>query len=189
MRYTDVMLDLETTGRTPGCAIIQIAAVPFNINTGEISTNVFKMAINLDHQLKSGKGFTYCPNTYKWWMKENPKLFKELSQSKLKYNQVGSEFQSWFKKLEKSDDIRVWGNSNRFDLGIIDGWYRKSIGWKFEPFWNTWNERDVRTIASLDPDIKKNTKFVGTKHNAIDDCKHQIKYCRAIVSKFKLRIN
>ena len=189
MIYTDLMIDIETTGRTPGCAIIQIAAVPFNMNTGKISTNVFKMSINLDHQLKSNKGFTYCANTYKWWMKENPRLFKELSQCKTTYNQVGSEFQKYFKSLKNNQNIRVWGNSNRFDLGIIEGWYKKAIGYKFEPFWNTWLERDVRTLASLDPQIKSNTKFVGTKHNAIDDCKHQIKYCRAIVRKYKLKIN
>jgi hypothetical protein len=25
MKYTDIMIDIETLGRTPGCAIIQIA--------------------------------------------------------------------------------------------------------------------------------------------------------------------
>lgn len=188
MKYTDLMIDIETTGRTPGCCIIQIAAVPFNMNTGAISTNVFRMSINLDGQLQSGKRFTYCPNTYKWWMKENPALFKQLSKSNNHYVKVGIEFQQWFKSLNGSKDIRVWGNSNRFDLGILEGWYQKSIGPSFQPFWNTWNERDVRTLASLDNTIKKNTVFVGTKHNAIDDCKHQIKYCRAIVRKYKLKI-
>lgn len=189
MKYTDVMIDIETVGRTPGCALIQIAAVPFNMNTGAISNNVFKMSINLNHQLESGKGFTYCHNTYKWWKKENLELFQYLSKSRYKYDQVGNDFQKWFKNLEDYKNLRVWGNSNRFDLGIIEGWYKKGIGEKFEPFWNTWLERDVRTLAMLDPYIKKNTKFIGTKHDAIDDCKHQIKYCRRIVEKYKLRVN
>lgn len=188
MVYTDLMIDIETVGRTPGCAIIQIAAVPFNINTGQISTNVFKMSINLDHQLKSGKGFTYCPNTYKWWMKENPKLFKLLSTSTHKYNQVGSEFQKYFRSLPNNQKIRVWGNSNRFDLGIIEGWYKKSIGFKFEPFWNTWLENDCRTLSNLKPLIKKNLKFIGTKHDAIDDCKHQIKYCYQTLKSLNVRL-
>lgn len=188
MRYTDVMIDIETTGRTPGCAIIQIAAVPFNINTGKVSTNTFKMSINLDKQKQ--KGFNLDSNTIGWWVKENSKLFTELSQSNNHYVDVGARFQQWFRTLENSRQIRVWGNSNRFDLGILEGWYQKGIGEKqFEPFWNTWLERDVRTLAMLDPQIKANTKFEGTKHNAIDDCKHQIKYCRAIVRKYKLKIN
>ena len=102
MKYTDLMVDIETVGRTPGCGIIQIAAVPFNMNTGKISTNIFKMSINLGKQLKSGKGFTYCSNTYKWWMKENPNLFKELSKSNNHYVDVGARFQQYFRTLEKS---------------------------------------------------------------------------------------
>ncbi len=188
MKYTDLMIDIETLGRTPGCAVIQIAAVPFNINTGQTSSNVFKMSINLDGQLKSGKGFTYCPNTYKWWQKENAKLFRELSKSNNHYVTVGSEFQKYFRNLKDSQNIRIWGNSNRFDLGIIEGWYQKSIGPKFQPFWNTWLERDVRTLSSLKPSIKANLKFIGTKHNAIDDCKHQIKYCYQTVKSLKIKM-
>lgn len=122
-------------------------------------------------------------------MKENATLYKKLSTSKLKYNQVGSEFQKYFNSLEENKKIRVWGNSSRFDLGIIEGWYKKAIGDNFEPFWNTWLERDVRTLSSLDDALKRNTSFVGTKHDAIDDCKHQIKYCRAIVKKYNLKIS
>ncbi len=188
MRYTDVMIDIETTGRTPGCAIIQIAAVPFNINTGAISTNVFKMSINLESQKKVG--YYLDSNTIGWWRKENLKLFKELSESNNHFINVAIQFQRWFKNLENYKNIRTWGNSSRFDLGILEKWYQDGIRKnKFQPFWNTWLERDVRTLAMLDPQIKANTKFEGVKHNAIDDCKHQIKYCRAIVRKYKLKIN
>lgn len=186
MKYTDVMLDIETAGRNPGCAIIQIAAVPFNINTGKISTNTFSMDINLAHQFDNK--FTYCKNTLNWWKKENKPLFDKLSNSNNKYVQVGKEFQTYFKSLDNYKNIRVWGNSNRFDIGIVEGWYRKAIGFGFQPFWNTWLERDVRTLSCLDPVIKAKLPFVGTKHDAIDDCKHQIKYCRKIVQKYKLTI-
>jgi len=64
MKYTDLMLDLETVGTTPGCAIIQIAAVPFNIETGEISDNVFNMSINLEEQLANG--YTSNQDTLDW---------------------------------------------------------------------------------------------------------------------------
>lgn len=188
MIYTDLMIDIETTGRTPGCAIIQIAAVPFNMNTGKISTNVFKMSINLKTQKE--RDFKLDINTINWWNKENSKLFKELSESENHHIKVAVTFQNWFKSLKDYKNIRVWGNSNRFDLGILEGWYQKGMRINtFQPFWNTWLERDVRTLAMLDPQIKANTKFEGTKHNAIDDCKHQIKYCRAVVRKYKLKIN
>lgn len=186
MTYTDLMIDLETTGRYPGCAIIQIAAVPFNINTGKVSKDVFKMAINLEVQRKAD--YFICPNTLKWWANENKELFKKLSEDKNHYIQVGVEFQRYFKSLPNYKKIRVWGNSNRFDIGILHGWYIHAIGKKFQPFWDTWSERDVRTLSSLKPEIKANMKFIGTKHNAIDDCKHQIKYCHETIKALKIKL-
>lgn len=181
------MIDIETLGRTPGCAIIQIAAVPFNINTGKISKDIFKMSIGKGPQLKNG--FTSCPNTIKWWNKENKKLFEELSSSKNHYVLVGRKFQQYFRSLIGHQKIRVWGNSNRFDLGIIEGWYQKSIGnTTFQPFWNTWLENDCKTLTNLKPLIKKNMTFIGTKHNAIDDCKHQIKYCHATIKALNIKM-
>lgn len=189
MKWTDVMLDLETTGREPGCALIQIAAVPFNINTGEISLKTFKISINLEKQMTSGKGFTFCQNTYKWWMKENPALYKKLSTDKTFYVDAGRLFQEWFTSLENHKDIRVWGNGARFDIGILNGWYKTCIGPKFQPFWNTWLERDVRTLSSLKPEIKKNLAFLGTKHNALHDCRHQIRYCVKTMRALKLKMS
>lgn len=186
MKYTDLMIDIETTGRRPGCAIIQIAAVPFNMNNGAVSKNVFKMAINLDSQFKNK--FGYCPNTMGWWKKTNKALFDKLSNSEDNYVTVGKAFQEYFNSLEDHNKIRTWGNSARFDMGILEGWYMRAIGFKFNAFWNTWLERDVRTLSCLRPDIKKGTKFEGIKHDAIDDCKHQIKYCRKIVKMLNLKI-
>ncbi len=181
MKYTDLMLDIETAGKNPGVAIIQIAAVPFNINTGEISKNTFSKAINMQHQLDNK--FNFDLSTLTWWRKTNNKLFKKLSESPNKYNIVGKEFQKYFNSLEGNKDIRIWGNSARFDIGILNGFYRRAIGYNFKPFWNTWKERCVRTISDLKPDIKSNMEFVGEKHNAIDDCKHQIKYCVATLKE------
>lgn len=186
MKYTDVMIDLETLGRAPGVAIIQIAAVPFNINTGEISSNTFKMSIGKGPQIKFG--YKWDTNTIRWWEKENSKLFKELSNSKNHYVAVAIAFQKWFRSLPDNQNIRVWGNSNRFDLGILEGWYIKSIGFKFQPFWNTWLENDCRTLSNLKPEIKRNLKFIGIKHNAIDDCKHQIKYCNQTIKALKVKL-
>lgn len=181
------MLDLETTGRKPGCAIIQIAAVPFNVNTGEISTKTFNMSINLKRQELSG--FIQDKDTINWWIKENKQLFYKLSNSDNRHITVAKKFQEWFNSLDNHKDIRIWGNSARFDLGILEGWYEKCLGKKkFNNFWNTWKERCSRTLFNLDEEGRRKLNFEGTKHNAIDDCKHQIKCLRYIIDKFKLTI-
>lgn len=185
--FTDVMLDIETTGRESGCAIMQISAIPFNANTGKISTNTFSMSINLRRQ--ELLGFRVCPNTLKWWNSENSSLFKKLSTSENKHFDVAMAFQKWFKSLEGNNTIRLWGNSARFDIGILEGWYRKILNsHSFNPFWETWNERDCRTLFRLDEAGRKKLPFIGTKHDAIDDCKHQIKCLRYIMKKFNLKI-
>lgn len=185
-RYTDLMLYIETIGINPGVGIIQIAAVPFNVNTGKVSKNTFSKAINMQHQIDNG--FNFNVSTLKWWRRTNNELFKTLSESSLTYNIVGKEFQSYFKTLDNHKDIRVWGNSARFDIGIVQGWYRRAIGYDFQPFWNTWKEMDVRTISTLKPDIKASTKFIGEKHNALDDCRHQIRYTSAIINELGITI-
>lgn len=186
MKYTDLMLDLETAGISPGVALIQIAAVPFNANTGEVSNNTFSKAINMQHQIDNG--FKFDISTLRWWRRTNNDLFKKLSESPFTYNIVGKEFQSYFNNLPNSKEIRVWGNSARFDLGLLEGFYKRGIGYKFQPFWNTWKEMDVRTISALKPDIKANMTFVGEKHNAIDDCKHQIKYVTKTLEELKIKL-
>lgn len=186
--FTDVMIDIETVGRTPGYGVIQIAAVPFNINTGEVSDNTFCMSINLKEQVDNF-GLKWDKSTWAWWMKENPELFKELRYSKNRPVDVASAFQAWFNALPNSNKLRTWGNSNRFDLGILTGFFEALLkGVPFNSFWNTWLERDVRTLAELKPEIKKDLKFEGTKHNAIDDCKHQIKYCHLTIKSLKVKL-
>ncbi len=113
---------------------------------------------------------------------------KSYLKSKNTYVEVGIEFQKYFNSLKDNKKIKVWGNSNRFDIGILNGWYRKSIGYTFNAFWNTWLERDVRTTSCMIPEIKKNMKFVGEKHNAIHDCIHQIKYCHKTIKKLRIKM-
>lgn len=79
------------------------------------------------------------------------------------------------------DNVNVWANSPSFDLILLSNAYKKfnmAIPWKF------YNERCVRTISYLKPDVKKNTnRQKGVAHSAIDDCIYQIEYlCETIKS-------
>ena len=92
---------------------------------------------------------------------------------------VLQDFECFIKWFDYSS-LQVWGNSARFDLGILENAYSK---FNVNIPWNHWNERDVRTLVAFAPEIKKNMVFEGVKHNPIDDCKHQIKYCCEIFKK------
>ncbi len=69
---------------------------------------------------------------------------------------------------------QIWGNSARFDCGILQNAYNIvgiPIPWKYG------SERCLRTLVAFNPKVKATTLNIGTAHNAIDDCKFQIKYC------------
>lgn len=181
---TDLMLDLETVGTNPGCAIIAIACTPFNANTGKIyKDRTFYTAINFEDSMKYG--FSYDRNTVNWWLKTNEELFVTLKEDKTTVQQATVAFMKYMESLPKG--IRVWGNSARFDLGILSYFlFKQKI---YITPWVTWNERDFRTIKNLDKNTAESIAFEGEKHNPLDDNVYQIKGLRAIARKYKLTIN
>ena len=172
---TDLMIDIETLGTSPGAAILSIGAVPFNLVTGEVSGNHFYERVNLKSCLAAGLGID--ADTLVWWLDQSQEArdqaFGDMIISKPIYR-VFNELTEFILRYNSLENINVWGNSNRFDLGILDAGYRavgKSYPWSFR------NERDVRTLVHFAPHIKEEMEFEGTEHHPIHDCHHQIKYC------------
>lgn len=169
------MIDIETLGVNYGDVILSVAAVKFDIETGETFETFYK---KISFEDSTNFGFKINPKTITWWLKENPKVLSD--------NITGGESLSIvlveLGKFIEKDDI-VWGNSNRFDLGLLEAYYKTTgIGTS----WNFRNERDVRTLVSFAPEVKANLVFDGEKHNPLHDCYHQIKYCSEIYKKLKL---
>lgn len=169
----NVMLDIETLGLKPGAVVLSIAAVEFDLETGKIGKQ-FYQKIDLQDSLK--KGLTIDASTLLWWSKLDH--FTDQLHGDFKLKKVLENFSEWIGGRE--GDICLWGNSARFDLSHMDHLYGVS---KLYVPWRHWNERDVRTLVSFAPEIKKAEKFEGVAHNPLDDCKHQIKYCCKIWDK------
>lgn len=170
----NVMIDIETLGTKPGCIVLSIAAVAFEIETGKIGV-IFHRKINLTSSTKLG--FELDTETFLWWLRQEKSAQDKISNHKgSEIKNVLREFAIWLMGYF-NPDVQVWGNSARFDLGILEKAYQMC---KIQTPWNHFNERDVRTLVSFAPEIKKQTKFKGIKHYPIDDCKHQINYCSKI---------
>lgn len=181
------MLDIETLGTDPGAVILSIAAVEFELETGKTGREYF-WKIDLRDSMKNG--FVINPDTLLWWMEQDPEVFKqnitpdkETHSVKLVMEDIVSVFRY---SLDKN--IQVWGNSNRFDLGILIPYLWKVTG---TPIWKFSKERDVRTLVALNPDIKGEVIEQAKKdnldlHNPIIDCKLQIEYCSKIYNSLKL---
>lgn len=177
-KFTNLMVDIETFGTSSDAAILSIAAIPFNINNPELGA-VFYQTIDLDSSLK--KGLKVDASTILWWLNQDAAARNQINLFPKPLDNVLRDFSIFCKK-----EYQIWGNSARFDLGILESSYKACnlpIPWDFK------KERCVRTLASLFPYIKKEMPFDGTRHNPVDDCVHQIKYCREILKEIAHPIN
>lgn len=161
----DIMIDIETLGVNPGSAILSIAAVKFNIKTGEVLKELY-VVVDLKSCLESGLKIE--ASTFYWWMNQSEEARIDILKPSMN---LSSALQSLSTFINKENV--VWGNSARFDLGLLNKAYEVlgiDLPWSFR------NERCVRTIVALNQGIRDEEEFIGVAHNPIDDCKHQIKY-------------
>ena len=172
-KFKNLMIDIETMGTTYNSSILSIAAIEFDINTGNTGKEFYT---NVCLQSCMDLGLSMDASTVLWWMNQEDSARKKLIEEPgLSIIEALKSFNGFIKK-----DYKIWANSPTFDCEILKNAFRKSllpIPWKF------YNERDVRTLVSIYPEIKKTCIFKGTAHNALDDCKHQIEYCTLIWKK------
>lgn len=175
-----VMVDIETLGNSSHSVICSIAAVEFNLATGSLGRE-FNSRIKISSSLELG--LKVDASTLEWWMMQDQEarelLFKGGEDGVKDINLVLTEFFNFIQSLG-STSLQVWGNSARFDLGILENAFhliKMELPWRFS------KERDVRTLVSFAPDVKESFVFNGIKHDALSDCYHQIGYCTAIYKK------
>ena len=180
MEYTDVMLDLETMGRKSNSALVSIGAVEFNLITGEMGREFYKV---IDLQSCLDFGLEVEASTIYFWLQASQAARDAICKDKkLPLPTVLHMFDKWMQELPT--EVNIWGNSARFDIGKLEDAYRIC---KLENPWYFRSERDVRTLVAFAPHIKANYPFTGIEHNPIDDCKHQIKYCTATWKKINTK--
>lgn len=175
MSEVHIMVDIETMGYGSNTAIIEIAAVAFNIDTGEIIES-FCVPIDLQSCLKSG--LEVKASTILWWMEQDeyPRHRIATQFNTRTINEALILFRSF---VDKFHEPFLWGRSPRFDLGIIYDAYRIVLDYQ-DPPWNIRRERCVRTYESLAPHILKEISPNTSKHNPLADCLYQIQYITKI---------
>lgn len=176
------MIDLETRGQTPGCAIISIGAVTFG-PTALITGKEFYTIIHPESCREAG--LMDDPSTMAWWSAQSEEAKKVLDQAAVEGKSLGDaldEFSLWLGQFSLPQ-LKVWGNGSDFDNAIMACCYR-AVGKKVP--WNFWNNRCYRTIKSMHPAIKLVRK--GTHHNALDDARDQANHLLNIVKVTKIAL-
>lgn len=176
-RLGHVMLDLETMGNGSNSAIVSIGAVEFDINTGELGREFYH---KIDLKSCLDKGLKMNADTVLWWLTQNESARKMVAEGQgTELSHALYAFHLFLVPMHEKE-IKIWGNSVRFDCGILQDAYTAC---NYPIPWNFRNEMDVRTLVALAPEIKANFPSVGILHDPIADCKFQIGYCTAIWQK------
>lgn len=168
---TDIMVDVETTGTDyESCAIIQLAAVKFNLETQEVSTDVFD------------KCPAFAPKRYwqeggrEFWQKM-PAIYKSFVERQEPVDITLDSFIQWVSKDQPDGGYRFWAKPLSFDWPFVEGYFRQ-YGKRMPFHYRT--ARDVNSyISGLrgDPshiDLTDFIPFEGEEHNGLWDAFYQI---------------
>lgn len=178
---TDVMVDLETLGTQPYSPILSIGACAFRLDEAGPIVDVFYQAVDLESSLDLG--MRPSGGTIKWWVQQDEaaraRAFHDPEAVKLPL--ALDAFTDWL----NSRPLKMWGNSARFDLGLLEAAYKlcsKEVPWQF------WDERCYRTVKSLPGAKKVNLLRFGIHHNALDDAISQAVHLRQLYTKLGLNL-
>lgn len=167
----DVMIDIETLGTKPGCIVLSVGVVQFDVETGDTGRN-FYCRPNPYVQQSRGLGIDY--GTLEWWMEQGPgaqSVFQEPTES------VGDMVHGIKWACEEARTF--WSQGSNFDFPILEAMINAFYPADNSPVpWSFYQIRDTRVIYDL---AKRKTGFnyksvkrSGDHHNAIDDAYHQV---------------
>jgi hypothetical protein len=168
-----IMVDIETMDNRSNAAIVSIGAIEFDLNTGQTGKSFYT---NVDLQSCLDAGLRVKGSTVIWWLQQNEQARLKLTENPVKLTDALLNFKAFIDECGK--DVQLWGNSARFDLGILADAFSKAL--TLDRVWNFRNERCVRTLVAFAPEVKETQEKIGVEHDALDDCRFQIAYCSKI---------
>ena len=173
-RPANLMVDLETMGKSSSAAIIAIGAVQFDPIEGTLGKE-FYATIDLESSMASG-GLADA-STILWWMRQGDAARSEFAREGRELLPVLREFANFIDVLRSNGhDVGIWGNGAAFDNVILANAYANA---HLPLPWKHWEDRCYRTVAALHPDIPR-PRF-GVHHNALDDAKTQAHHLMQIL--------
>ena len=168
---TDVMVDIETTGTNPGHnAMIQVAAVQFNYETGDIGP-VFNRCLAM-------APYRYWDDsTRTWWGRQNKDVFNSLIDRMEAPEQVIRDLVTYGTTDVPQGGLRFWAKPVHFDYTFIAS-YCEQFGLPV-PF-NFRITRDLNTyMAAMAGGVNhqdmEHIQPPTNAHDALADCVHQLK--------------
>lgn len=174
MDTLDLMLDLETMGTGADAVIVQIGACFFDRNTGVIHR---EFSINVEERSCIDLGLTVTLATKEWWAEQSQEARDGLlDPAPVKLNKALIELVAF---VEQYYDVYLWCHPNFDEPKLVHAFKVCGIEYPF----NFWAVRDVRTAVDVAGINSRDIPREGVHHNALDDCKHQVRLVSAGIAK------
>lgn len=176
MSFRDVVLDLETMGTRPGSAIGSIGAVQVDLANGLLGEEFYQV---IDLETAQAAGLVLDAATVKWWLRQDARVRQEMvTDYGREMDAVLEEFASWLGLL--GPGVRVWGCGPSFDCALLAEAYRKML-WPVQLPWDYRNERCLRTVRAMYPQVVSAGHEKRLPHHALHDAVHEAKVLVAIL--------
>ncbi len=161
----DAMLDIETLGSGRNACMVQVGACYFDRYTGQVSEC---LKINLDARELVKMGAELDADTVYWWLSQEKPAQKSICE------EPRTDIRAALLELDifLKDADAIWSHAT-FDYPIVQETFKRA---GLKPSFRYSAARDIRTLQDLSG-AKIKPEREGTHHDALDDCKFQVKYC------------
>jgi hypothetical protein len=183
-KFNHVMLDLETLSTRTDAAIIQIAAIAFDIETGELGPR-FNAYVREDATIGQAVGHVDL-RTVGWWMQQRvaPAMGKAITDEDGAFSlaEALGAFAEWWE--QGTDDVEqtcieaLWAHGSTFDIPILQTAFEVRCPEVYEGKvpWHYRAPRDTRTlyVAAGMGEGQRRAPDPDREHDAQYDCEYQI---------------
>jgi len=166
------MVDLETWGTRPGCAIRSLGAVVFDPHTGGLMQEFYA---NIADASCAAWGLVKDPSTEAWWDDQGEEAQAALLVDQKPLSAVLTDFTSWW---EHARGEHFYGMGANFDPPILEAAY---VACDMEIPWKFWNVRCCRTILAMG-NRRPDRIAREIPHHSLHDSKAQ---ARAVAAAFR----
>ena len=175
---TDIMLDIETLGTTPGSVILSIGACAFDPQSPVQDTGA-EFYVNIDTADSKARGLTVDPRTVAWWSQQSEAARAALLVDPQPLYDALHAFSTWWNTY---DGQFVWSHGANFDQPLVEAACR-AVG--LAAPWMFYNSRCTRTayaLAGVDPRKMHGSE---TAHNALHDAKAQARAVQVALGRLR----
>lgn len=182
MKFTDVMIDIETLGNNSHSPIIQIGACAFNLRTGEIGTR-FQTLVKPVLSTPGSVGAVADLPTFLWWLEQGEEARAAVRRAGVDGRREGEAIGALSAYIidNAQMDVCVWAMPPEFDLVILRNTADRAgvtVPWHYAA------TRDLRTLEYLAGGSKDQREKPEIAHDAGSDAVAQAKTAVAYYRKW-----